>query len=181
MKKVLSTALLGIAMSTSVMAAGSGAYVAGDVGSYSYGGYSVSALAVSGGLKFTPNLAVEAGLVAPNSYNYVSGGAMYTFDHSVIKGAAVGILPVNHQIDLYGKLGLARVAWSDVGPGYSVRGSDINLMFGFGAQMNINPQFALRAQYEYYGNNVAGWYGGAGGGYYRDSTSMVSVGASYRF
>jgi len=163
------------------MAAGSGAYVAGDVGSYSYGAYSVSALAVSGGMKFTPNLAAEVGLVLPSSYNYVSGGAMYTFDHSVLKGAAVALLPLNRQIDLYGKLGLARVGWSDTGPGYSVSGSDINLMFGFGAQMTINPQLALRAQYEYYGNNVAGWYGGAGGGYYRDSSSLLSVGASYTF
>lgn len=181
MNKFLSTLILGTALSTSAMAAGPGAYVSGDLGSYSYGGYSTGALSVSAGLRFTPNLAAEIGLVAPSNYNYVSAGTLYTFDHSVLKAAAVAFLPLNNQLDLFGKLGLARVAWSDVGPGYSMRGSDINPMLGFGAQLNLNPRLAVRAQYEYYGNNVVGWFGGTGGYYYRDGTGMMSVGASYRF
>lgn len=181
MKKILSSLLLSASLTAPAMATGNGVYLSADLGSYSYGGYSTGALSIAGGLHIMPNLAVEIGLVEPSRYNYVSGGTMYTFDHSVLKGAAVGFLPVSPRLDLYGKLGLARVHWSDSGPGYAASGSDINLMFGLGAKFNINPQLSVHAQYENYGNSVVGWFGGNGGYYYYGNTGLFSAGATFKF
>lgn len=177
MKKIVSTLLACAAMSTSGIAAAQG-FVAADIGDYSSGSYSPVAFAFSGGLKVAPNVAIEVGYVAPNSYTYNFGGTFYTFDQSILKGAGVVSFPVAPQIDLFGKLGFAHVRWSDVGPGWNASGSSTNLMFGFGGQYNISRQLAVRGQYEYFGNNVGLT---AGGSYVYRGTSMLSVGAVYSF
>lgn len=176
MKKLLSTLALGAALSTPALAAGP--YIAVDVGDYSSRSYSPMAMAFSAGMNLSRNAGVEVGYVAAQDYNYVWGGNVYTFDQSVIKGAGVLTLPLNPQFDLFGKLGLALVRWSDTGPGWYASGSSLNLMFGFGGQFNFNRNLAVRGQYEYFGNNVGLT---AGGNYVYANTSMLSVGGVYSF
>lgn len=148
------------------MAAGpAGVYGALDVGSYSSGGYSPTAITFSGGFKVAPNIAAEIGYVSASDYTYNIFGNTYTYSQSVFKGAGVASFPVAPQIEAFGKLGLAMVRWSSGTPFGSTSGTQTNLMFGFGGQYNINKQVAARAQYESFGSGV----------------SMISVGGVYNF
>lgn len=178
MKKLISTLALGAALSTPALAAGP--YVAVDVGDYGSSRYSPLALAISGGMQLSRNAGFEVGYVAAQDYDYVWNGGLYTFDQSVIKGAGVLTLPLNNQVDLFGKLGMALVRWSDTGVNnnYLASGSSLNLMFGFGGQFHLNRQLAVRGQYEYFGRTVGL---SNGGNYVYTTSSMLSVGAVYSF
>jgi OmpA-OmpF porin, OOP family len=109
------------------------------------------------GYNFSPNFGVEL------EYNSLGG-----FDipdpafASSIKGralgiSAVGMIPMNRQFSLYGKMGIATTTLRDSpGPGYTGTDyttytyNDTNLTFGFGGLFNVTPVVGLRFGYDFY-------------------------------
>lgn len=109
------------------------------------------------GYNFSPNFGVEL------EYNSLGG-----FDipdpafASSIKGralgiSAVGMIPMNRQFSLYGKMGIATTTLRDSpGPGYTGTNyttytyNNTNLTFGFGGLFNVTPVVGLRFGYDFY-------------------------------
>lgn len=171
MKKIIAGLVLSTALSTPAFAAERGGYVDFDFGSASYsnadfGGPNFnqtfpnpSTYQFGGGYRFNRNLAVEGGLVIMSDATINGFGYTDTLRSSAIYGAAVGIVPVAPQFDLFGKLGLASLGMEEVYNGFSSGTvSQVNIMFGFGAQFNINRNFGVRAQYQNFGSVT--YYGG---------------------
>lgn len=123
---------------------------------------------IFGGMTINPNLAAELGYVDFGKLN-VSAAGTYFGTPVALSGdvkahalviSAVGTVPVANQFSLLGRIGIAHstvdVSVSASGSGGSasdsVSGSNDDLMFGFGAQLDINKQVALRAEWERYKN-----------------------------
>lgn len=201
MKKIaiVAVALLSAFVATPALADNSGKfYVAGDLGSASFsnannpvvaqGGQTFKnpgALRIAGGYHISPMLAVEAGylMLGDSTINYTN--ASFTSKNTALQIAAVGTFAVAPTFDLIGKLGMSMNSNKLVGTG---AGSFINsstsstsLMFGIGAQYNVNKQVSIRVQYEDFGKfktndgplpPVTSWDMGV---------SMFSVGVAYNF
>ncbi|WP_372883220.1 porin family protein [Psychromonas sp.] len=108
-----------------------------------------TSIAVIGGYKFIENFALEA--------SYINLGdsednqpPVWTIEVDGINFSAVGIIPVNEQIDLFAKVGLFVWDASLNEAGYGEigidEGSDISL--GFGAAVNLTEQFGLLIEYQ---------------------------------
>ena len=107
-------------------------------------------LKIFGGYKFTPNFAVEGAWIDLGEASITVGVNTATVEVDGFQVAAVGILPINPQWSVFGKLGAfmwdASVNSNIPGATGSDDGTDI--MFGFGGMWNITPQFGLRAEWE---------------------------------
>jgi OOP family OmpA-OmpF porin len=115
-----------------------------------------AALDVAAGYRFNSMLAAEVGYAmsgdAINSYT----NATTTLKASVAQVAVVGTYSLNDSFDLFGKLGGAFTSITLSGTGaaatWGSSNSSSNLLWGLGAQYNINKHFGIRAQYENLGN-----------------------------
>jgi len=156
MKKIVIAALMSVFIATPALADNTGKfYVAGDFGLATYsdlppGWSNPNVIRIAGGFHFSPLFAVELGYSVFGDSTYYYGPAVTSA--SSLQVAAVGSLPLSRQFDLIGKLGLASNAedYSDA-TGYSASYSRSDLLFGFGAQFNINSQLSVRALYDSYG------------------------------
>jgi OOP family OmpA-OmpF porin len=63
-------------------------------------------------------------------------------------GAGVGILPLNKDFSLFGKLGLMAGRKRIRGPNGEVDENDVNFLLGGGARFALTPRVAIRAEYE---------------------------------
>lgn len=131
-------------------------YVAGDIGTAKYSNLpfpSSSVIRIAGGYHFNPVLAVEMGIsFFGDSSAYV--GSPYdpvTISLSSFQVAAVASVPLSHQFDLIGKLGVVSNSedWTDSLGTLTYYHSD--LLIGFGAQFHLNSQTSLRVLYDNYG------------------------------
>ncbi len=170
MKKIIAIAALSAALSTSAFAAGNNAYVFAEAGSASLGNAQTPTgnssypspliLGVGAGYRFTPNFATEVGYHSMANSTVTGTGFSQTLKVSSITLAAVGSHSIDEQLSIFGKLGLAmnKLDATSTVAGATAKSSKNNMYFAVGGQYNITAQFALRVQYENFGdftpNNV---------------------------
>ena len=197
MKKITIVALLSVFVAAPAMADNTGKYyIAGDLGSASFSNSSSpatigvafknpGAFRIAGGYHFSPMLAVEAGYLMLGDSTISYTNASLTSKNSALQIAAVGTFAVAPTFDLIGKLGMSMNSNKLTGTGaasiVNSSTSSTALMFGIGAQYNVNQQVSIRAQYENFGNfktndgpvpPVTSWDMGV---------TMFSVGVAYNF
>lgn len=106
-------------------------------------------LKIFGGFKFTPNIAVEGAWIDLGEVSASGPGGSATVEADGFQIAAVGILPINPQWSLFGKVGAFMWdASATASSGASASDDGTDIMFGFGGMWNITPQFGLRAEWE---------------------------------
>lgn len=138
-----------------------GTYGGGAVGDTDYD----TGFKVFVGQQFQPNLAWEAQLTRFGQRDERRFGVFAEASATAIGGSVVGLIPLQQDFSVFGKLGVHYVKTRASGPGYSFSDSDIDLGIGVGARWRINPQLSLRLEFEDIGN----------GG------DMFSVGVQFRF
>lgn len=112
-----------------------------------------------GGYRATENLGGEIAFVDLGSY------VNNLLDQYGVSFQGVGYLPVGHNLDLFGKLGL--FAWTvDVG-GFTDDGMD--LTYGFGASLRIDNRVSVRAEWERFTDISGG------------DVDLLSAGIAYHF
>lgn len=146
MKKLISTALLCISAAAPAFAQSSRYYGAVDYGTVNLSGpgsySSPGALTLSGGFRVFPNLAAEAGLTMMGNVSAdVPGPGRVSISQTIVSAVAVGYVPINNSLNLFGKAGIGL-------HNGEVNGLPDDLIFGFGAQILIDRQFSGRIQYE---------------------------------
>ncbi|MBP1205680.1 OOP family OmpA-OmpF porin [Duganella sp. 1411] len=131
----------------------------GAVSSDNHSGYKAGGK-VYGGYNIDQTWAVEAGYTdfGKKSYNYTANGlpgGIHTDAHSYYL-AGKGTWPVNQQIALFGKLGVARNTNKVSTSGISSVGGDNDktaLYASVGAEYAINKNVKVSLEYENYGKN----------------------------
>ena len=168
MKKIAIAVLLSAFVAAPAVAADTGFYAGVKLGSANKSASGVSetnsAFGVFGGYSFNPNVAVELG------YTDLGTAALGIIKFTALEVSAVGTFPINQQISLYGKLGLAST--KEEGLGFS--GTRSAATYGLGGQFNVNPNIGIRLGWEHYG---------FGDGYYfnQGDVSLVSVAGVFKF
>lgn len=117
------------------------------------------------GQQFHPNLAWEAQLTRFGERDERRFGRFSEASAWSVGGSLVGLLPLNPDFSVFGKLGVHYVKTKVKGPGFSFSDSDVDLGIGVGARYRINPQLSLRVELEDIGNG----------------SDMISVGVQFRF
>jgi OOP family OmpA-OmpF porin len=133
-----------------------GWYAGGEIGTVDFGDEDDTGWKILGGYQLNSNFAGEVGY---GSLFDKEGVEVTAFDV-----VGVGILPINNQFSVYGKLGF--VMWEAEGPGGDADGTD--LTYGIGAQYDITPKLGLRLQWQRYDLDD-------------EEADALSVGAIYRF
>lgn len=114
-----------------------------------YGFDDGSSMAITGGYKINPNFAVEASYVdlGDSSDNIAP---VWTLEASGLNFAAVGILPINQKVDLFGKVGLFMwdASLNEAGTGEIASDDGTDLSFGFGLTGKLTEQFGLTFEYQ---------------------------------
>lgn len=136
------------------------------------------------GYRLTPNVAVEAGYVNLGRYGYqsnVPGGAVVGgWKAQGATAAALGILPIAHNVSVYGKVGVL-AAHTDLSASGSAGIQTVNTshdttspLFGLGASYDITPKVATRVEWTRYNNlgNPSTGYG---------AVNTYTVGLAYKF
>jgi len=168
MKKIAIAVLLSAFVAAPAVAADTGFYAGVQLGSAnkSVGGVSEtnSAFGVFGGYSFNPNVAVELG------YTDLGTAASSIIKFTALEVSAVGTLPINDQISIFGKLGMANTTEKGLG----LTGTRTAPTYGLGGQFNVNPNIGIRLGWEHYG---------FGDGYYfnQGDASLVSVAGVFKF
>jgi len=173
MKKILAAALLCSAAIAPALAQSSRYYAAADYGTVSYSGpgsySSPGALTLSGGYHYLPNLDLEAGLTLIGSATGdVPGTGRVSINQNILGVVAVGKVPLNSSVNLFGKAG---VGLHDGG----VNGLPDDLIYGFGAQVRFDREFSMRVQYESLGRTKVPSTNS------RADMTRLSVGIAYDF
>lgn len=116
-----------------------------------------TAYRIGGGYQFSRYFGAEVSYADLGNVNPVSGPGGFTQSTKAktLQGAAIGYLPLPAGFSIFGKLGLARTkfdqSWNGPPPG-NASASNTNLAYGIGAQFDFLRNFAVRAQYEDFGN-----------------------------
>ena len=107
------------------------------------------------GYSFTPTLAAERSyhIFGDSTVVYPNGNSL-TASVSSFTAAVVGSYPISDQVSLLGKVGFSSnkvdVTSNVAGVGASL--SKTSLYYALGGEYNINQQYAVRAQYEDFGD-----------------------------
>lgn len=132
---------------------------------------------IFGGYDFNQTWGVEAGYTdfRKSDVNYSIGGANVrgeTKGHSTYL-AAKATLPVNEQVSLYGKLGVARnkSELNTINAVENISRSKTEAYGAVGAQYNLNQDVALIAEYERYGKSKD----------FGQKADVWTIGAKYSF
>lgn len=151
MNKPLVTALLcSVAAAAPVLAQSSRYYGAVDYGTVSMSGpgsySSPGALTASVGYRYLPHVSFEGGLTMVGSITATTppGGGRVSVNQSILSAVALGHVPVNRDVSLFGKAGVGL-------HNGEVNGLPDDLILGFGGQFQIEPKFIARVQYEMLG------------------------------
>ena len=195
MKKT-SLALLaaaGMAMSSAAMAQGKGDkgwYLGATFGQSSMdledcgGGVDCddedTAWRILGGYQVNRNFAIEVGYhELGTATQSIPGLATLDFKANAFELLAVGMLPINNQFSLYGKAGIYRgevkATLNVLGSSDSLKETNTDLTFGFGAQFNVTRELGLRAEWQRYtsmGDNAT---------IGESDVDVMSLGLVYRF
>lgn len=147
MKRILAVLLT----MSAVSAMAEGVYVDANIGVNT--SWNTLGLNADAGHMFNKYFGLEGGLTYSPGYSYNWGaGNTYSSDYFMIDGAAKGVLPLNHEFSLYGKLGLAFNNYSGTwngctgcsGPAYS--DSNVGLLIAGGAQFNLSKEWSLHVE-----------------------------------
>lgn len=150
MKKVFLLALLS---STFALPAVAGdLYLGAKMGQANYGYANVSnnnqlGFGLLGGMYVNQNIALEA------EYNNLGGfdSATGNIKGSALSMSGIGMLPLNREMSLFGKLGFAVTTLNDTAkPGFVGNFSYVNtgVTYGIGAQFNVSRELGIRAGYD---------------------------------
>jgi OOP family OmpA-OmpF porin len=124
---------------------------------------SSSAFGIFGGYAVNPNFAVEIGYA---NLGKVQEGVEF----STLEADAVGILPINDQLSVYGKLGFANTKEKT-----STRsGSRSAATYGFGGIFNVTSNVGVRLSWDRYGF-------GDSGGFTKGDCDFVAIGAVFKY
>jgi opacity protein-like surface antigen len=158
MKIISIIALLFSFVTTPALADNTGKmYIGGDLGSSSFSNISPfpnpGVIRFVFGSQFSPNLAAEIGYSVFGDSTYSGPGGSATLSATALQFAAIGILPLNPQFDLTGKLGFSH-NYGKITSTIGIYGDESNnsLLFGVGAQFHLNSQIAFRLTYDDYGD-----------------------------
>ncbi len=99
---------------------------------------------IFGGYKITERLSAEAAYVNLGDIHKTTGGVVQNSDVSAMTASGVAAMPINDQIDIFGKLGVMR--WSSDNTAGDESG--FGMTYGVGAKMNISEKTKLRAEWE---------------------------------
>ncbi len=175
MKKVLAASLISALFAAPAMAAVPGGYVALDLQNWSTTnngslGNPAMGLRVGGGYRFTENWGVEVNYAQSGKSSSVLG---QDYKITALQLAATGTYPINPMFDVFAKVGVSanKAEFSISVP----NNSKTSVMFGVGAQYNINQQWGVRLMYENLGDTT-NFPGGN-----QISASTFSLGAVYAF
>jgi OOP family OmpA-OmpF porin len=139
------------------------------------------------GYQINPNLAIEGGYVnlgkASYQATFTGGTAVASVKASGPTISAVGIMPVNDSLSLFGKLGVingkVEAYVAATGPGgaasAAISPSKWRPSVGIGASYNVNKQFGLRMEYEHF--NKLGDANTIG----ESNVNLFTVGAVFKF
>jgi hypothetical protein len=164
MKKVLGPALLCLACATPALADADRPhwYGAIDIGTLTMQNTQYAdpgSLTVSGGYRFSRHLAAEGGLTAIGDSTLTDGSGTRTARQGDMRLLAVGYLPLNENLELFGKAGLGLHGARILGTGSYGSSPTVhttsNLILGVGVQLNFNQRFGMRLQYEDLGKSKA--------------------------
>lgn len=117
---------------------------------------------IYGGYQLNQNLAVEGGYTdfGKSSYNYSVGTANGHIDSKshAFYLAGKGSMPINQQLSVFGKLGVAfnknEVHGTGLAAPYAVGDSSrTNLYASVGGEYAVNEKVSLSLEYEHYGKN----------------------------
>jgi OOP family OmpA-OmpF porin len=148
-----------------------------------------------GGFRVAPNLAVEFSIASLGRYKHrfdaPSGVAIYNYDASALTAAIAGNLPIAGGFSLSGRAGVAftaatlalkvdngtaRIPWCDTSWWYNdCTSTKTNFYWGLGAQIDVNPRWGFRLDYDNYGELGEQFESG------RAKIETWSVNALYRF
>lgn len=216
MKKIIAASVLSLA-ALSAHAAEQGAYLFGNLG-YNFAkpkkldtqgveGLSASHSAagasweLGGGYRFNDHFALEASYAdfgkaktaAAMNIDDNKVDASLSLKTTALRLAAVGILPVTNELDLFGKVTLNQLyidatlnASADI-PALGVEGAGsiskkqnhLRPGIGLGAAYKINKQLSLRGEYEYV--SLPNWTLPNGASVMQNGMHIVKAGISYRF
>jgi OOP family OmpA-OmpF porin len=173
--KLIPGSFIALAALTAISAHAEGLYIGGNVGASRYQGDAIDGASITGrsgtgvkvygGYSFTPNLALESGYVDLGKFNtstgHVKGDGLFL--------DAVGTLPLADSFSALGRVGVFNGKLSSDADG---SGSGTSYKFGAGLQYDINPNVALRGEWERYRFDALNT---------KPNTDMLSVGVAYRF
>ena len=134
---------------------------------------------VFAGYEFDKNWGVEGGFAdfGKRDYNFVQGGANGRIE-SKTKGfyvAGKASMPINEQVGVFGKLGVARndntISGSGAAAGVANGDDKTGLYASVGAQYAINKNVSLTAEVERFGKSAE----------YGHKSTALSFGARYNF
>lgn len=149
-RSLISSSLLAACLA-STSAAYAGGYVGGAIGYTDFPSdfdNSVS-FAANGGYRVNDNFAIEA------AYLYLGEGEddiapVWKAEVTGFNFSAVGIIPVNAQVDLFGKIGMFMWDVEVSEEGFGKLGSDdgTDLSLGFGAAFHVTQEFSVVAEFQ---------------------------------
>jgi len=133
---------------------------------------------IFGGYQFSKHLAVELGYSTLGEATISGAGITATVEAKAFDLVAVGILPINQQLSVFGKLGMYK-ADSDLSSNTPLIGSasdsNTDVTYGIGLQYDFNKNFGLRAEWQQYKKVGSDDTGGEG------DVDVMSIGVIYRF
>ena len=114
------------------------------------------------GYKLSPSWAVEGGLVELGTYSYSAtasgGGLRADFKGMGLNLSGLGLMAVNSEISVFGKLGLtySTTKGSGAGTGISLDTTDekVRLGYGVGGVYHLTDRLGLRAEWERVSSDV---------------------------
>lgn len=119
------------------------------------------------GYEVNKNLTVEVAYHDLGAVTAEVTGTAVDVDINGFSLSARGKLPVNKSLDLFGRLGFAKLEGEATANGSTVKTDDSDLVFGLGVDYSVNDNFAVRAEWERFNTS--------------DEFSVLSAGVTYQF
>lgn len=99
------------------------------------------------GYKFNPKIAIEGHYIS-SEIDVTGLGGSGTIDFNSTGVSLISTLPLSPKFSLLGKIGFASNEATASAGGSSVSADDSGLIYGLGAQYNLNNNFGIRGEFE---------------------------------